>query len=102
MPKRRTILDPELAGEAKSLVALAFRNGPVEDVHAGNECPTCASNPEYSHITEAEMKSIMKNAVDTLYKLLWMKENDPEKYAASIEFGSQYTHSWDDPKTLTG
>jgi hypothetical protein len=35
-------LDPELAVEAKALVALAFRNGPIEDVHAGKECPTRA------------------------------------------------------------
>lgn len=96
------ILDPELAAEAKSLVALAFRNGPIEDVHAGRACPTCAGKPEYSRITEAEMKNIMKNAVDNLCKLLWMKKNGPEKYVASIELGSRYTHSWDDPKTVTG
>jgi len=42
MPKRKMTLDPEMAGEAKSLVALAFRNGPIEDVQAGKECP-CAS-----------------------------------------------------------
>ena len=102
MNKRRLTLDPALAREAKSLVALAFRNGPIEDVHAGRECPTCAGKTEYSRITDMEMRNIMKNAVDTLYKLLWMKENDPEKYAASIELGSRYTQSWDDPKTVTG
>lgn len=102
MNKRRLTLDLALAREAKSLVALAFRNGPIEDVHAGRECPTCGGKPEYSHITDAEMKNIMKNSVDTVYKLLWMKENDPEKYAASIELGSRYTHSWDDPKKITG
>ena len=102
MNKRRLTLDPGLAQEAKSPVALAFRNGPIEEVHAGRECPHCAGKAEYSHITETEMKNIMKNAVDTLYKLLWMKENDPEEYAASIELGSRYTQSWDDPKTGTG
>jgi len=102
MPKRRFTIDAALAQEAKSLVALAFRNGPIEDVHAGRDCPTCAGKSEYSHITEAEMKIIMKNAVDTVHKLLWMKTNDPEKYAASIDLGSRYTRSWDDPKTYTG
>jgi len=29
------ILVPEIADEAKALVALAFRNGPIEDLHAG-------------------------------------------------------------------
>ncbi len=34
MPKRKMTLDQELAAEAKSIVALAFRNGPIEDVGA--------------------------------------------------------------------
>lgn len=49
-------LDEQLAEEAKSIVALAFRNGPIEDIHAGRECPTCAGKAEYSHITQDEMK----------------------------------------------
>ena len=47
MPKRKMSLDPELAAEAKSLVALAFRNGPIEDALAGKECPTCTGESEY-------------------------------------------------------
>ena len=39
MPKRKMTLDPELATEAKAIVALAFRNGPIEDVHAGKSVP---------------------------------------------------------------
>ena len=54
----------QLAKEAKALVALAFRNGPIEDVHAGKLCPVCEGQPEFSHITDPEMKLIMKNAVD--------------------------------------
>ncbi len=99
MPKRKMTLDPDLATEAKSLVALAFRNGPIEDVHAGKECSTCAGKSEYSHITQAEMKSIMKQAVDTVYMLLWLKQNDPEKYKANLAFGNQYARFWDEPKT---
>jgi hypothetical protein len=95
MPKRKMTLDPELAAEAKALVALAFRNGPIEAVHAGKECPTCAGRSEYSHITQAEMTTIMKNAVDTVYKLLWLKQNDPQKYEATLELGSHYTRAWD-------
>lgn len=48
MPKRKMTLDPQLAAEAKSIVALAFRNGPIEGVHAGKECTACAGKPEYS------------------------------------------------------
>ena len=98
MPKRQVRLDPQLAAEAKSIVALAFRNGPIEDVHAGRECPYCAGKAEYSHITQDEMKKIMKQVVDTVYKLLWLKRNDLEKYEATLEFGNRYTRSWDEPK----
>ena len=36
----------------------------------------------------------MKQAVDTVYKLLWMKQNDPEKYEATLKVGNRYTLSW--------
>jgi len=81
---------------------LAFRNGPIEDVHAGKECATCAGKSEYSCITQAEMKNMMKQAVDTVYKLLWLKRNDPEKYEVTLEFGNRYTRFWDEPKTDVG
>jgi hypothetical protein len=63
-----------VAREAKVLVALAFRNGPVENVHAGKACPTCQSDPQYSHLTHAEMRQIMKAAVDRLYSFLVLKQ----------------------------
>jgi len=91
MPKRQMTLNAELAAEAKSTVALAFRNGPIEDVHAGKECPTYAGKVEYSHITQDEMKNIMKRAVDTVYKLLCLKQNDPETYEATLEYGNRHT-----------
>ena len=102
MPKRKMWLDRELAAEAKSIVGLAFRNGPIENVHAGKECPTCTGKSEYSHITQAEMKNIMKQAVDTVYKLLWLNQNHPEKYDATIDLGSRYTQLWDEPKADVG
>lgn len=99
MSKRETLsVDPQLAREAKSIVAYSVRNGPVEDVHAGIKCPVCAGDEKYSHITQAEMKRIMKNAVDKVYTLLWLKQHDSEKYAMLIEFGEHYTRDWDEPK----
>ncbi len=38
----------------------------------------------------------MKRAVDALYYLLWLKQNDPEKYAENFEYGDRSTESWDD------
>jgi hypothetical protein len=91
-------VDAELAREAKALVALAFRNGPIESVHAGKLCPTCNGAPEYSGITDDEMKAIMKSAVDRLYVLLRLKNSDPDGYAKQIAFGARYTGQWDEPE----
>jgi hypothetical protein len=88
----------ELAREAKAIVALAFRNGPIETVHAGKHCPTCDSRPGYSRITDAEMRAIMKAAVDKLYSLLVLKSEDPARYEKEIEFGERYTARWDEPE----
>lgn len=91
-------MDRELAEQAKSLVALAFRNGPIEDIHAGKECPTCAGKPEYSHLTDAEMKQIMKRAVDKVYSLLWIQTHCPDVYLAVVKAGNKYALNWDPPE----
>jgi len=59
-------LDPDLAAEAKALVALAFRNGPMEALHAGKPCPVCSGKADVSHVSDDEMKALMMSAVDTL------------------------------------
>jgi hypothetical protein len=45
---KKSIITPKnlsgVAKEAKALVALALRNGPIEDIHAGKLCPTCHGN----------------------------------------------------------
>lgn len=92
-------LDPEVAREAKAVVALAFRNGPIEDVHAGVACPTCQHDTAYSRISDAEMKTIMQNAVNHMYRLLWLKTNDPVAYDRDIQLGHRYVATWDDPET---
>lgn len=89
---------PNLVREAKAIVALAFRNGPIEDIHAGKRCPTCNGNAEYSRITEAEMTLITKNAVNHVYRLLKLKASDTAEYERQIAFGARYTGKWDDPE----
>ena len=63
----------DLVREAKAIVALAFRNGPIEDLHAGKPCTACEGKAGYSRISDAEMKVIMKNAVNRIYSLLLLK-----------------------------
>lgn len=91
-------VDQRLAREAKSLVALAFRNGPIEGVHAGKRCPTCAGDPGYSKITDAEMKTIMKSAVNRLYTLLLFRQENPAVYEDLLQAGDPYTRAWDAPE----
>jgi len=90
--------DPILAKEAKSIIALALRNGPIEDLHAGVSCPQCAGKQEYSHLTNDEMKLIMKSAVNRVYKLFWLKTHAPAKHQIQVEFGATYTTKWDEPE----
>jgi hypothetical protein len=90
-------LDRDLALEAKALVVLAFRNGPIEDLHAGTSCMVCGRKPEVSHISDEQMKGIMKTAVDTLYSLLWQRDCDPIAYNQKLELGRRLTLQWDDP-----
>ena len=83
--------------EAKAIVATAFRSGPIEGVHPGKTCPNCSDKPEYSHITNPEMKAIMKNAVDRVYTLLLLKQDEPEMFDALMQSNLIYTSHWDDP-----
>lgn len=91
-------IDPSLAIEAKTITALAFRNGPIEDLHAGKVCSVCQGNSEFSRISNDEMKRIMKAAVNAVYRLLWQRDHDPEAYFKSLTLGERYTTRWDDPE----
>jgi len=91
-------LDPLLPAETRVMVAMAFRNGPIEVLHAGKPCAACRGNPEISHISDDEMKAIMKSAVDTLYRLLWQRENHRTAYLKILQFGARHTINWDDPE----
>ena len=94
-------LDRALSLEAKALTALAFRNGPIEDLHAGKPCGLCSGRPEYSHVSQEEMKRIMQAAVTAMYRLLWQRENDLPAYRKALAFGQRYTQHWDDPDVET-
>ena len=78
--------------------ALAFRNGPIENLHAGRPCAACSGNPDISHISDEELKEIMKSAVNTLYRLLWQRGCDPVAYNENLALGRRYTLQWDDPE----
>lgn len=53
-----------LAEEARAIVVLAFRNGPIDDIYTGRPCPTGTEEPNYSRISDLGMRAFMKNAVN--------------------------------------
>jgi hypothetical protein len=77
---------------------LSFANGPIEDLNAGKVCTACSGNPEVSHISDDEMKRIMKSAVNLMYRLLWQRDHDPDAYLKSLTLGERYTLRWDHPE----
>jgi hypothetical protein len=85
------------AREAKALVALAFRIGPIENIHADNDRPPPGGQAGYQRITALEMKEIMKYAVDHIYRLLRLKVEDPSMYESEIRRGADFSAAWDEP-----
>ena len=75
-----------LAEEAKAIVAMAIRNGPIEDLHS------------HSQISQDEMRCIVKTAAERVFSLLWFKEKNPQRYAQLLEAVKAFTASWDEPE----
>jgi len=83
-----------LRDEANAIVAWAFRNGPIEDLHAG-EHSELLENPELSRITDEEMKAIMINACERMEQLLREKQEDAGSYYLKImDYNRKYCHAW--------
>jgi hypothetical protein len=84
-----------LREEANALTCSAFRNGHIEELHAG-KYSELLENPELSRITDAEMKKIMVQASARLAELLAMKETDPAKYWDFVKsFNEGYCGRWE-------
>jgi hypothetical protein len=108
--------DPQLASEAKALVVLAFRNSPLENLHAGT-FPSSKTGDgsdikvispygeipwnNVSRLSDAEMKELMQFAVNKVYTLLCMREFDTENYYPMIEKTNRnFTQKWDEAKLI--
>ncbi len=87
--------DWTIRDEANAIVAWAFRNGPIEELHAGR-ISNLLSDPALSRITDEEMKSLMLFACKRMAWLLELKESDPADYRRLIQkYGKQYCRSWE-------
>ncbi len=84
-----------LRDEANAIVACAFRNGPLENLHAG-KYSELLENEDLSRITDAEMKVLMIAACEKVAELLQLKETDFDRYVAFItKFHRTYCKRWE-------
>jgi hypothetical protein len=80
--------------EANALTAFAFRNGPLENLHAGKSSPLI-TDPSLSRITQAEMKEMMIEASEKLAFLLELRETEPETYRRFVQaYGFLFCRPW--------
>ncbi len=72
----------------------AFRNGFIEELHAGQSSPLL-EQPGLSRITDAEMKKLMIEASEKLARMLALKRDDPDRYEAEIrDYHERYCWNW--------
>lgn len=98
---------------AKAIVAYAFRNGPLENIHAGRgpvshtgdfsdvTVVDAAGNRlpwnDVSRVSQAEMKAMMQTAVNRVYAAL-AHEGDAEFEKDVLAHALKYTLAWDKPE----
>jgi hypothetical protein len=81
--------------EANALIAMVFRNGPIEDLHAG-QYSTLLDDASLSRITDEEMKVLMISATRLLAGLLRAKADDPDFYHRWMKtYGRMYCRRWE-------
>ena len=108
-----SIYDKNKSAElAKILTAMCVRNTEIEDIHAG-KAPISKTGDytdvriidaegnifswvEVTHITDTEMKRLMKGIVNRLYT--FFMQGDDKRFEKNIEFHKHFTHSWDEPE----
>jgi hypothetical protein len=80
--------------EANALTAYAFRNGALEDLHAGKSSPLL-DDQSLSRISEDEMRQLMITASEQLAQLLEFRSKSPDDYTRFLqEYNVFYCSSW--------
>ncbi|QDV61975.1 hypothetical protein [Crateriforma conspicua] len=81
--------------EANAIVAWAFRNGPLEDLHAGHSSELLHQDG-LSRIRDDEMRELMLSACRQMERLLRMKTEEPIRYRREMrEYGRRYCREWE-------
>jgi hypothetical protein len=81
--------------EANALIAMAVRNGPIENLHAG-KYSALLEDDSLSRITNDEIKTINLCAARMLTALKRLKKDDPELYRRWVRtYAMMYCSSWE-------
>jgi hypothetical protein len=81
--------------EANALIAMAVRNGPLENLHAG-KYSALLEDDALSRVTDYEMRILMINATRMLAILLQMRDQSPDTYRDFVQsYGNMYCLSWE-------
>jgi hypothetical protein len=87
--------DFTLRDEANAIVAYAFRNGPIEQLHAGKYSPLL-EDKSLSRITDEEVKTLMIHACRRVEELLRLKQSNPTEYEARMrDYHFRYCDQWE-------
>lgn len=79
-----------LRQEANAIVCWAFRNGFLEELHAG-EYSNLLENPSLSRISSVEMKRLMIECCVKMTHILRLRDENPTEYERQVEFFTRPT-----------
>ncbi|MCH2038763.1 MAG: hypothetical protein MK137_09255 [Rickettsiales bacterium] len=108
-----SLFDEKTCAElAKTLTAMCVRNAEIENIHAGTPIVTKTGDysdvkvidsegnefawPEVSHISDDEMKVLMKGIVNRLYT--FMMQGDDPRFDKNMDYHKRFTRTWDEPE----
>jgi hypothetical protein len=81
--------------EANSIVAYAFRNTMLEDLHAGEDSEL-VQDDKYSRITQDEMKELMIETSIKMEQLLLKRESNYDEYMLMVKsYGMMFCLDWE-------
>jgi hypothetical protein len=80
--------------EANAITVWAFRNGYIEELHAG-KYSELLEQPGLSRITDAEMKKLNVGISTKIAEILTMRDTNPEEYEKKIDFFLRYCAQWE-------
>ena len=108
-----SIFDEKTSAElAKTLTAMCVRNAEIENIHAGKPIATKTGDysdvkvidadgnefewPDVSHISDDEMKVLMKGIVNRLYT--FMRQGNDPRFDKNMDYHKRFTRTWDEPE----